>query len=295
MLNLVLFNFESSSDEFNGTFQQSKYVPKSSSDGRIPPRYNIFVFGLAGSGKSSLVNAWITMLHNGQNVQNPLERGGSEHHVTKTLHYYHADEMVSSAEGRRPVRDHQQEKFRFAICDAWGLTNDNYDQFTLDSMVEGHLPSNWNMGDTYAQHFDLLNSADAVNTRYKRRMHAVVFVIPCQTVQNNNFLNQCRRYFAQLQGLCGNAIIVLARADSIDTNVRHNPNQDANVSAALKGIKDKVATHFNIEPSRIFYGVNYTTENKRSFNIDKNNFRILERALDQASSFSVTKSTEFIF
>lgn len=95
------------------------------------------------------------------------------------------------------------------------------------------------MGDTYAENLKTLNSDHAKHTRYQRRMYALVFVIPSRSVSNNNFLNQCTKYFQKLQDLCGNIVIVLACAGSLDPNVRNNPNQNARVSKALLDTKKR--------------------------------------------------------
>ena len=63
----------------------------------------------------------------------------------------------------------------------------------------------------------------------------------------------------------------------------------------LEQLKQKAASIFNIQECRIFYNVNYISEDKRSFEIDQSTYKTLEEVVSIAIQKTQLYSFERFF
>lgn len=82
-----------------------------------------------------------------------------------------------------------------------------------------------------------------------------------------------------------NPYLVLTKVDEYSAKFRENPRAEAHPE--LQALKTKAAQLLNIAPNRILFNINYYTETKRMFRIDKATFKILEDSLNSARAKSI--------
>ena len=163
-------------------------------------RFNILIFGVAGSGKSSFVNKVATLL-DGSVVPNTslAPSGGGARHVTKRLIAYKIPETY------------------LTLWDTLGF-HGNYTDDTLPFIFEGLLPSNWQIGDVPLKSLGVSDPSSAsqpsssaaagssrarngtefnvkalvdesLPTAHKRRIHSVILMVSIDDLED---LDHCR-------------------------------------------------------------------------------------------------------
>ena len=85
-------------------------------------------------------------------------------------------------------------------------------------------------------------------------------------------------YYKKTIGL--SPILLLSRVDEVNRYVRMKPIGKYD---DLEQLKQKAASIFNIQECRIFYNVNYVSEDKRDFKIDQSTYKILEEVVSIAT------------
>ncbi|KAJ4458395.1 hypothetical protein PAPYR_5952 [Paratrimastix pyriformis] len=115
-------------------------------------KLNILVFGIAGAGKSSLINGFATILStNPATLSSPWPCWGR-----RPRHAHPAAAPV-----RRGGRT-----FNFNLWDTWGLTAETWNSMELKRVMEGQFPSGWEMSQMDAESVALL--AQGASTRHLR-------------------------------------------------------------------------------------------------------------------------------
>jgi len=230
-------------------------------------KFNILIFGPAGSGKSSFIQTIFTMLSEEDSIVTGVcPVGGGAGHVTTTLRKIDLPDGMGG------------------LWDTWGLTSDQYLHEELSLIVKGVLPSEWEMTDG-------INKIDKkmIQTAQFRQIDAVIIMVPVGTLADQSELSNLKAQIQKIIGLRLNPILLLAQADTVDKEVRSNPNR---FSLEIEKIKQQVAEAFSVPPMMIFPCVPYRVEEKRSFEIDKLAYKILQIALNNAASkrmFDATK------
>lgn len=225
-----------------------------------PSKYNIFIFGIAGSTKSSFINTVYTMLNRDHSIKNVAKVGGGSDHTTKDYQRYEFDDMF------------------FNIWDAWGLDNKNYKQFELRRILTGELPNKYKMGmnwNNVQRDENLMRRLET--TVHERKIHHVIFVVPFAFADDKDLLLTMKSFFNEIADVVGNPTVVITLVDQACDKIRENPNHTTNPS--LIQVKKNVCDVLGIAPLRVHFGVNYHVEEKKSFNIDKNAFKIIYQAL----------------
>lgn len=226
-------------------------------------KLNVLVFGLAGSTKSSFVNACASMMNAKDNsLKNIAQVGAADHHVTKQILRYQFEDM------------------NFQLVDTWGITKSNYAEFTIEDVLNGALPFGWSKDFTRSEHQQQLVAF--ASTAVRRMVHQVIFVVPIGALEDDAYCLHLKNYFAKLCLFVGNPIVVLSLADTVDPAVRDDTFVN---SATIKKYKEKCAEKLSIQEYKIYLAVNYTKEPARTQNIDRNTFNTLFSALKYASQF----------
>ena len=116
----------------------------------------------------------------GDHVAVTVPSGGTTGHNTTTLKKY-------DVEGTN-----------FCLCDTWGLDLNNYkeEHKMLPALLEGWLPNNWKMEYQLRDRRTLLLANDS--SRYKRRVHAVLFFITAGAVHDDAEMETVKQSFQKV-------------------------------------------------------------------------------------------------
>jgi len=129
--------------------------------------FNVLLFGLAGSGKSSFINSVWTLLSPENSVSTVAAYGGGTSHSTKQLIAYTLPNT------------------RITLWDTWGLAPDTYQQSELESILSGELPSGWEMQRAVSDITNQQFLQELWSSKHKRRIHSVIFFFPQSLMDPN--------------------------------------------------------------------------------------------------------------
>jgi hypothetical protein len=91
-----------------------------------------------------------------------------------------------------------------------------------------------------------------------------------------------KRQFAKISNMGLNPIIVIARADEIDTSIRTAPMAKC---AEIEAQRESAAQCFGIPLSRVHISVPYCAEEERVFDIERQAYKLLDAVLQAAVEF----------
>ncbi|KAJ4456882.1 hypothetical protein PAPYR_7810 [Paratrimastix pyriformis] len=207
-------------------------------------KLNILVFGIAGAGKSSLINGFATILStNPRDLVQPMAVLGGVDHATRTL-----QRLRFGEEGRT---------FNFNLWDTWGLTAETWNSMELKRVMEGQFPSGWEMSQMDAESVALL--AQGASTRHLRAPNATV---------DGSEIEMIRATFAKLRDF--NPLLVVTKVDELDRAPSWRP-------CARRPPPGRGA------PNRIFLVCNYLlSDTERCLNIELPLMAVLYDTLKQA-------------
>jgi len=245
----------------------------------VPPTetksFNIYLFGIAGATKSSFINSVLTLLSAENYIVTRSAVGGGGKHTTTTLVKYNLPNSNT------------------VFFDTWGLTQETYtSQDVLDALFIGKLPVNFSMELEFNTYRNELEQQK--QTWHLRKAHGCLFFIPHGSLENPDEVDLIKTTFARIQKKHGlNPLLLLTRVDEIIPQVRINPLGNY---PQLNSKKEKLAKLLDIPIRNIFYCVNYISEDKKSFELDKNTYKILERIVECASEnvFKMQNSTDSV-
>jgi len=237
---------------FNGSLDA--LIPKGA-------KLNILVAGPPGAGKSSMINTFITALSGERHILSPCVVGGAGAHVTRNLTRFDLPNL--------PI----------GLYDMWGLTESIHIGNDLRCLVQGQLPEGWLMRDPFSR--AEANSALSSTASF-RRHHAVLFFLPCASLNDPTECDHLRRLFLRLNQLKLRPILLLARADLEEPAVRASPFAKHPQIDRAKFLADDL---LGIAPRYFYPAVPYMTEAGRVFDIDRLAFLILREAVVEAARF----------
>jgi len=229
------------------------------------PNFNVLLYGIAGAAKSSFLNSILTLLSPKWNIITQAASGGSVGHVTRKITRY-------------SIKDQFGVNINF--WDTWGLTPNSYQADELYYILSGALPSGWDMNDSVAKELTYLNSQEVQNTKQARKIHAVIFFISHASLSDRETVEIIKANYGYLQTHELNPILVLTKTDEVFADIRNDPLKTD--SAAIRDLVQKAVSILNIPENFIYCGINYTKEKKKTFEIDRANFAILDKVLNIA-------------
>ena len=256
-----------------GNVDHAWYVP-SALKGQFDPApfgletFNVLVFGVMGSGKTSFTNSILALMSRANSGEalpcaEPVHGGGD--HCTVSL-------RCIDFPNELPLR----------VWDTKGLTLENYKGPELEAIMKGKLPHGWDM-DCHIDPAMLSESQDLTveAKRFGRTPHAVVFMLPFSELDDTTgeFMGKIRDQFGKIVRLGINPIVLVAKLDEADDAVRENPSASNGAKdAALKAAAD----FLGIPVGNVYPCINYLDLTSKSFEIDRNLAVILHRILSMA-------------
>eukprot|EP01087_Luapelamoeba_hula_P000024 TRINITY_DN10013_c0_g2_i2.p1 TRINITY_DN10013_c0_g2~~TRINITY_DN10013_c0_g2_i2.p1 ORF type:complete len:385 (-),score=44.77 TRINITY_DN10013_c0_g2_i2:6-1160(-) len=221
------------------------------------PHYNILLFGLAGAAKSSFVNSATTCLSETSKVVHCAAVGGSSSHVSSKLARYILPGV------------------KVALWDTWGLTMNTYQDGIMSCILEGQLPSNWDMTMTYDANNNVLEQHQS--SRDSRIPHAVLFFITHSALDAQDQTEMIARNYRTVQHLT--PLVLITKVDEVDSDIRDHP---LDPSPTCHAIRRKAADVLKTSIQHVHLLVNYQSEHHKNFEIDRGIYKILELVVGYA-------------
>lgn len=232
---------------------------------------NILIFGKIGSGKTSFLNGVITLFH--QEVQTPYAVAKNDTHVTLKYTKINVNKFIEDC-----TFSNVEPNVKFCFWDTWGVTPSNYTSGELKLFLDGMIPDK----------FDLKNASGIKSfcdqkEADKRKIHAVLFVVPQGIVASDKDINVLKGHLQVLQSMGHMAKVV----------VTHMDESDYKALEMIDILSDKLGcTKSQVYPHTNYGGVLKKDEEQdkqdntaKDMQIDTNTFRIMKDTLDQAKSY----------
>ncbi|GAM25925.1 hypothetical protein SAMD00019534_091000 [Acytostelium subglobosum LB1] len=163
---------------------------------------NILVWGPMGSGKSSLINGIIAMFSHQYKVKKILKISRRHDHVTKD---YMCHRIADFADTSEPLGALIADNIKLNFWDPWGLTTSNYQNLKLMHFLEGRVPKDQPMNDSFSHHPVI---EDQVT-------HAVVFMIPLGTALQKPLLDNLSKLIDTTQDFGIRPVVVVNFANQM--------------------------------------------------------------------------------
>jgi hypothetical protein len=236
---------------------------------------NILVYGIMGTGKSSMIHTLMTMLSLKDAITQHVAvvRGGSDH-------------------GTTTLRKHELEGLNTSLWDSWGLSDENYKNSELTAIVNGFLPSHWKMHRAMDSKENQAAIMQNLNTSKFRRAHCVLFFIPASFAEDNpEQMEVAKKQFDAVTNMGLNPIVVVSRGDELASDLRDDPmmklpsaqtQQLPQPAQHLNSVCQQVAQYFGIPLSRVHVSVPYKDEEERQFDLERRAYKLLEAAMHAA-------------
>jgi hypothetical protein len=264
---------------------------------------NFLVYGKVGSGKSSFIQTILTLLssddkpnqyvtavgiHNAEEAAE--EEGSSDAIEAAALAAALAESALEcereehnthgfSSRSTTHMNMHDLPELNCKVWDTWGLNGDTYKHNELEWIVQGLLPSGWSMEEVKPNAEIMLRD---FRTKDLRRQHAVLFFLTAPMFEDVDEMEHAKRQFAKISSMGLNPIIVIARADEIDTSIRAAPMAKC---AEIEAWRKRAAWDFSIPLSRVHISVPYCAEEKRVFDIERQAYKLLDAVMQAAVEF----------
>jgi len=164
--------------------------------------WNLYIYGLPGSTKSSFINTAYTIFSPDDSIANKAPVGGGGEHCTTQLHRYGITEQIN-------------------IWDTWGLTPQTFHPKLLRLFNAGQVPVHYQM--------EKINDKKETNhivEKYKssahsRSCHSIIFFIPWGSVSDDNEFEMVKSCFREFKNFC--PVVVLTLVDDLEPDFRENP------------------------------------------------------------------------
>jgi len=218
--------------------------------------WNVYLFGLPGSTKSSFINTVATLFSSSAEIAPKAPVGGGGKHCTTQLLRYEIRHNIN-------------------LWDTWGLAEANFKPEFLELLLRGELPNEFGMEDV----------AVSYEKPEWRRCHSIVFFLPHGSLGIGNevhLLKACIQKFKAYNPIC-----VISLVDQVQVEFRKNPEQSY---PKLEAFRTSVHQATGIPLYDIFCLANYKDENKRSFELERIAFKVLNRAMINAKEQKKTTS-----
>ena len=222
------------------------------------PWLNILVCGVAGSGKSSLINKLLTLFSSSPVPLTVVPVGSGRDHITKELRVY-------------PIRE-----AHVNLVDLWGLDYSNFTAEELELVLEGRWSHRWAMGTVPSE--DAIAAGDA--TAHRRRIHAAVMSVSQMDLSRPTAERQRMTDFARrLRSL--ESLAVVSQVDMTSPQLDWRRSEDAPWDPLRRCVSEALCT----PACDVYFNVNYAQDRCRDFDMDRQAFLMLEQLISRGCKF----------
>jgi hypothetical protein len=159
------------------------------------------------------------------------------------------------------------------------LNKKTYKENEVQCIVQGLLPDNWSMANVKPDGKTMIRG---FKTKALRRQHAVLFFLTPGTLMAEDDMQGAKRQFGKISNMGLNPIVVIARADEIEPDIRNAPMSKF---AEIEKQRETTAQAFGIPLSRVHIAVPYCAEEQRVFDIERQAYNVLDSAMQAAVEF----------
>lgn len=239
--------------------------------------FNILLYGVFGEGKSSFVNKCHTLLADPHLPSASFAAvGGGSRHITQKLERYHMPNCFMT------------------VTDLWGFDFWNYVDNTLPLVLQGKLPSGWEMGEANGQRMGHLKTGEG--TEFERRIHAAVLVTQYSTVEkmwkagtkvekmealsasDEQQYKNLKALQSQIHNFVGLTPLVLV--NGMDLTLGANWSLE---DPKIEEFKARAAFVCQVQTRDVYVNENYVSLTDRSAFLDKQTLMVLSEAMSRAS------------
>jgi len=243
-------------------FTRSLY-PKPAADDAVR---NIFIFGLAGSTKSSFINSCYSMLD-------------SEMHSELATSGGNAERVTTELKGYRLAKISEKLSTKYRLWDTWGVERSNYNRCEFELILTGKASNGWKMEEASLSR--LGDNSKPVDARFIQ--NSVIFFIPAAELETDesDLLKRTQDFMRIATSHQVSSLLVLSKMDALEPLFKTNPSPQI---GSVPNRIQKASNLFNLPPNRIFPLKNYQDDRNKNFEIDRLIFKILQAAADVADT-----------
>jgi len=218
---------------------------------------NVLLFGMKGTGKSSLLNSLLTSLSMGIKRNSLVTVAKQNTHVTLNYQKISIGENIKDSDNDNDLMNDRTDKknIKFQIFDPWGDSDQDYKQAQIKHLLQGQIPPGTprNISD------------DCITEPIKKNViHCVCFVIPIGFVlEDDDVKTHVRGTMEKVIALGYQPMIVVTRIDEIEQ------------IELREELQDRLIAMVPASPNNILFHQNYHSENIRVNSIDLSSRKIL--------------------
>jgi GTPase SAR1 family protein len=221
---------------------------------------NWLVVGLAGEGKSSLLNSLCTALAGDTHIKLPFrESGGMEH---GTVSY------VWRALDKTGTENLSASKLRF--FDLWGATPENFQTNEATLIMEGMMPSGFRDQDDTG-----LDAENLLPRSLATAPHGILLVVSAHKYNAPEAFAIFEKFVSLAQQKRVPILVAMTKIDELDTALVQEP-QNAYVSGTIAELRQGVSAAKGIELRDVFAVKNYKQEQNASDKVDSTLLQLVD-------------------
>lgn len=256
------FTFQNIMNTYSGGLE--KRVPHPPQNSKM---VNVFVFGIAGTGKSAFIQTLYTALHGGGIRVGDVKVGGCDEHCTANLRRH---EFKGTA------------LERIAVWDSFGLAGDTYNGGEIRHIARGLLPDGWGIQSRVGVTLAGEDMKLALRTADARRPTAFLVFFPDGAEEGDEDMEHLRTNLGHLKDMGIMPIIVIGMVDvkfpEIRKNAMHPPQ-------GLLDKKKKIGDVLGLPSNHVTYSVPYESESERNFQIEQLMYQTMDLVLRKSSEY----------
>jgi GTPase SAR1 family protein len=232
---------------------------------------NLLAVGLAGAGKSSLLNSLCTALAGDGHVKLPFRERGGMAHGTVSFDWRQLDCIDADV----------LQNCKLRALDLWGATADDNVQLCLEAalIMEGMMPNGYKHSEPL-----MLSGPGMLSPSIARAPHALVFVVDGHNYDADRAYQVFSLFSRLASAYSVPCVAVVTKIDELDATMVGAPHT-AYTAASLIGVRSHVAKSAGLPLGDVHLLKSYKQEQVASAHVDANVLRLADSVLTKARAY----------